>query len=125
MERLHPKQSLRLASIAILVVGLAAAFCIYLFADDPATDPSGSQVVIVEGSSYSVPLSSNKLYVRDVQRFGGKAALLFDDLNRWFAGRWQGRALAETIFWISLFASLAVFLIARYLYPDEPRKSDE
>jgi hypothetical protein len=72
MERLHPKQSLHLASLAILVLGLAAACFIYLFADDPAADPSGSQIVIVEGSSYSVPLSSNKLYVRDVQRFGGR-----------------------------------------------------
>jgi hypothetical protein len=36
-----------------------------------------------------------------------------------------GRALAGTILWISLIASLAVFLIARFLYPDEPRRPGE
>jgi hypothetical protein len=119
------KLRLYLASLAILAIGLAAAACIYLFVDDAATDAGGSQVVIVDGSSYSVPLNSTKLYVRDVQRFGGKAALLFDDLGRWFAERWQGRALAATILWISIIVSLGVFLIARYLYPDEPRRPGE
>jgi hypothetical protein len=80
---------------------------------------------LVDGSSYSVPLNTNKLYVRDVQRFGGKAALLFDDLGRWFAERWQGRALAGTILWISIIVSLAVCLVARYLYPDEPGRPGE
>ena len=119
------KHRLYLASLAILAIGLAAAACIYLFVDDPAADPSGSQIVIVDGNAYPVPLSSNKLYVRDVQRFGGKAAVLFDDLSRWFAERWQGRALAGTILWISVIVSLVVFLTARYLYPDEPRRPGE
>lgn len=115
-----PKGVLYRVSAGILVVGLAVAACIYLFVDDSTADPRGSQTVIVDGSTYSIPLNATKLYTRDLARFGGKAAILFDDLNQWFAGLWEGRALAGTILWISVIASLAVFLAARYLFPDEP-----
>jgi hypothetical protein len=120
MQKADPKRVLYRVSIGILVVGLAAAACIYLFVDDSAADLRGSQTVIVDGSTYSIPLNATKLYTRDLARFGGKAAILFDDLNQWFAGLWEGRALARTILWISVIASLAVFLAARYLFPDEP-----
>ena len=115
-----PKGALYRVSIGILVVGLAVAACIYLFVDDSTADLHGSQTVIVDGSTYSIPLNATKLYRRDLARFGGKAAILFDDLSRWFAGLWEGRALAGTILWISVIASVAVFLTARYLFPDEP-----
>jgi hypothetical protein len=117
-----PKGVLYQVSIGILVVGLAAASCIYLFVDDSPADLRGSQIVIVDGSTYSIPLNATKLYTRDLARFGGKAAILFDDLSQWFAGLWEGRALASTILWISVIASLALFLTARYLFPDKPHR---
>jgi hypothetical protein len=115
-----PKQVLYRVSIGILVAGLAAAACIYLFVDDSTADLRGSQTVIVDGSTYSIPLNATKLYTRDLARFGGKAAILFDDLSRWFAGLWEGTALASTVLWISVIVSLSVFMAARYLFPDEP-----
>jgi hypothetical protein len=119
MRKLHPRRILHLAAMAILALGLGAATAIYLLADD-TDDSSDNQTILVNGVTYSVPASATKLYVRDLQRFGGKAALVFDDLNRWFSGLWRGRALAGTILWISVIASLAVLLAARYLFPDEP-----
>jgi hypothetical protein len=58
------------------------------------------------------------MYRRELQRFGGKAALLFDDFNRWFKGLWHGKSLAVTVVWITAFISLGVFLFARLLPPD-------
>jgi hypothetical protein len=46
-------------------------------------------------------------------RFGGRASVLFDDFNRWFAGLWRGKALGVTIGWLSAGTSLALFLVAR------------
>ncbi|HTN29156.1 MAG TPA: hypothetical protein VL180_15355 [Burkholderiales bacterium] len=124
MAKPHPRRVLHLVALAILAFGLGAAACIYLLTDD-SDDTAGGQVVILSGgSTYSIPANATKLYVRDLQRFGGKAALVFDDLNRWFAGLWHGRALASTILWISIAVSLAVFLVARYLFPDEPVRPD-
>jgi hypothetical protein len=44
--------------------------------------------------------------------------VIFDELNRWFASLWQGKRLGITLGWISVVASLGVFLLARYLYPE-------
>lgn len=90
------------ASIVILAVGIAAAILIYVNAED---DPDATIQAIV----------AFKPYVRELQRFGGKASVLFDEFDRWFAGLWQGKSLAITVAWISLLASLGVFLCASRL----------
>ena len=94
----------------MLVVGFAAGAAIYLFADD---EQSATSYVIVGDSAYPVDPSSSKAYVRQLERFGGKAAVIFDDFNRWFAGRWQGKALGVTVGWISIAAAVVIFWIAR------------
>jgi hypothetical protein len=53
-----------------------------------------------------------KTYVRDLERFGGKAAVLFDEFNRWFAARWHGKALGVTIAWLSVGAATLLFWIS-------------
>jgi hypothetical protein len=115
---MHPRRILQFAAVAILAFGLGAAGCIYLLTDD-SEEVSGGQVVIVDGTTYSVPANVTKRYTRDLQMFGGKAALVFDDLGRWFSGLWHGRALARTVLCLTLFASLALVMIARYFFPTE------
>ena len=56
-----------------------------------------------------------KTYVRDLERFGGKAAVLFDDFNRWFAALWQGKALGATIAWLSVLAAGLIYAIASHI----------
>ena len=59
----------------------------------------------------------SKRYRRDLEQYGGKANVIFDELNRWFASLWQGKRLGITLGWISVIASLGLFFLARYLYP--------
>ena len=120
---MHPRRILQFAGVAILAFGLGAAGCIYVLTGD-SEEVSGGHTIIVDGNAYSVPANTTKLYVRDLQRFGGKAALIFDDLSRWFAGLWHGRALAGTVLWLALIVSLALFMGGRYLYPDDPNEPD-
>ena len=103
------KRILRFVSVAILAFGVGAAACIYALVDESAGD----------ATAYGVPPHATKLYARQLQEFGGKAALVFDDLNRWFAGLWHGKALAGTILTIGVIVSLGVFLVSRSLPPDE------
>ena len=35
--------------------------------------------------------ATTKTYVRELERFGGEAAVLFDEFNGWFAARWHGK----------------------------------
>ena len=101
------------SSIAVLVAGMCAAAAIYLTAED---DPLAGayQVVTVDGKAYPIAPGQSKAYVRQVQQFGGKAAVLFDEIGRWFAGLWRGKSLAITVGWISIFAAAAL-LLAGYL----------
>jgi hypothetical protein len=111
------QKRLTLCSIIVAVVGLCSALLIYVTAGEDTID-EGFQIVIVDGKAYPIPLADTRMYRRDLQRFGGKAALLFDDLNRWFKGLWRGRSLAVTVVWITGFVSLGLFLLARNWPPD-------
>lgn len=92
-------------SFGILVIGLTAGLVIYLMAEDEALNLAIYEMTI------------SKTYVRELQRFGGRAAVVFDDFHRWFAGLWRGKALGVTIAWLSAGTSLALFVVARRL-PD-------
>jgi hypothetical protein len=108
---------------AVLIAGLCGAVAIWLTAgDDPG--PAASQFVVVDGKTYPIAPGESKKYVRDVQRFGGKAGVLFDELNRWFAGLWQGRSLAITVGWIAVFLSVGLFL-AGWIQPAGAERDDE
>jgi len=92
---------LRLGALVILAVGLASALGIYLAAADDA------------GSAALYETRISKPYVHQLERFGGKAAVMFDQLNRWFAGLWEGRQLGITVAWITVFIAGGLFLAAR------------
>ena len=118
MTNAELKKRLRLACMIILVAGLCAALLIHLVADEVVDDSLG--YVIVNGAVYPLATGDSKKYRREIERFGGKAALLFDDFNRWFGEQWRGKTLARTVAWISILASLALYLFANSLRPDAP-----
>ena len=111
----NPRTRCYAISIFVLIVGLSSALLINLTADDSPDTSGAYQVVIVDGVVYPVSPGDSKMYVREVERFGGKAAVLFDEINRWFFSLWRGKTLASTVAWITLALSLGLFLFARYL----------
>jgi hypothetical protein len=92
---------LRLGALVVLAVGLASALGIYLAAADDA------------GSAELYEMRISKTYAHQLERFGGKAAVMFDQLNRWFAGLWQGRQLGITVGCITVVIAAGLFLAAR------------
>ena len=95
---------MRLIAGLVLIVGLATAAAIYFTAEDEP-QLSSSYVIVLDPAM-------TKTYVRDLERFGGKAAVLFDEFNRWFAARWHGKALGVTIAWLSIVAAALLFWIS-------------
>jgi hypothetical protein len=92
---------LRIASLLVLVIGLSVAVGIYFFA--PERDENLAM--------YEV--TSSKQYNRTLQRFGGKASVLFDEFQTWFAARWQGKQLGVTIGWLAVGAAGVLYLLGR------------
>jgi len=103
------RRGLRLLALAILVIGLAGSAAIYVLAEEP--EPQA--YVIVGDTAYPVDPARSKIYQRDLQRYGGKMAVVFDDINRWIAARFQGKQLGVSIAAASVLAALVLFLAAR------------
>ena len=112
------RKRLMICSVVVAVVGLLGALLIYLTAGEDRERDENVQMIIADGKIYRIPLENTKMYRRDLQRFGGNAAVLFDDLHRWFTGLWRGRSLAITVAWITAGVSLGLFLFARQILYD-------
>jgi hypothetical protein len=102
---------------AILAAGLCGAALIYVAADE--APESALNYVMVDGAAYPIAPQYSKRYRRDLEQFGGKAAVLFDEFDRWFEALWRGKTLGVTLAWISVLVSLAIFLFARWLPSDQ------
>jgi len=122
MSNAELKKRLRLSAFIILLAGLCGALLIYLFAADVPDDSLG--YVIVDGKVYPLPTGDSKKYRHEVERFGGKAALAFDDFGRWFGALWQGKAPAKTLAWISIALSLGLYVLANSVGPDVPTDAE-
>ena len=96
-----------LAGLIILVSGLIASTIIYL----SATRSTGIEENLDKANS--------KVYLHDLELYGGKANLLAAEFVNWFSSLWQGEALAITIACISVVISLVMFLIACTMHDQE------
>ena len=105
----NPTLSIRLylAGAVILLAGLLGAAAIYFTAGEESGDVLGYE--IIDGKAYAITPSDSKMYRHDLERFGGKAAVLADDLNRWFAGLWTGTKLARTVAVLTIVLALGFF----------------
>ena len=92
---------MKLASVLVLAIGLSVAAGIYFFA--PERDENMATYEIAQSKQYN----------RTLQRFGGKASVLFDEFQAWFAARWQGKQLGVTIGWLAVGAAGVLYLIGR------------
>jgi hypothetical protein len=109
---------LYLLGAAILIAGLLGAVAIHATASDDLGDVLSYE--FVDGVAYPILAHESKAYRHDLERFGGKAAVMADDFSRWFSGLWRGRRLA----WMVAGAAAALALIclrkARRLPRDAP-----
>ena len=92
---------MKIASLLVLVIGLSVAASIYFFS--PERDENMAMY----------EMAASKQYNRQLQRFGGKASVLFDEIQTWFAARWQGKQLGVTIGWLSIGVAGVLYLIGR------------
>ncbi|MBU6502315.1 MAG: hypothetical protein KGQ35_05560 [Burkholderiales bacterium] len=106
-----PARRLYLTGAIVLVVGLIAAAVIYFLAANQAgTDAAGYN--IVGGTAYPITLDESSRALQQVERLGGKPAVLTLKFHRWFLSLWHGRRLACTLAVLSAAVSLLCFHIA-------------
>ncbi len=86
----------------LLLLGFGSALVIYLTAKPEPIDP-------LRGDP-----RGNKKYLHEMQVIGGKANLLADEFQDWFAEQWQGATLARTVVVLTVGVSLAFRFVATH-----------
>ncbi|NTW98463.1 MAG: hypothetical protein HGB35_00700 [Geobacteraceae bacterium] len=99
-------------TVAILLVGLVSAAIIYLTAGEAPNDPFAE-------------FEKSKKFTYELERMGGKAALVANDFNTWFAGLWQGETLAYTVAAITVIIAAGYYFIATGLAKEAQSKIKE
>jgi len=107
------RESLILIGAIIMLVGLGSSILIYKLAGNDSNRVLGYE--IIDGSAYPIRPEDSKMYRRDLELYGGKAAVVVDDFSRWFVGLWHGKSLAFTVAGISIFISFIFFFAATRL----------
>ncbi len=110
------------AGAIVLAVGLLAAIGIYVTATDEITSLQGYE--ISGGTVRAITADSSRRYRHELERNGGKMAVLMDDFLRWFGGLWHGRQLAYTLAFLAMAVSLLCFWLADSLTPRPSRGAD-
>jgi hypothetical protein len=110
------RKVITLVSVAVLALGLCGAALIYLTAGEESDGAVTYEVI--NGIAYPVEPGDSKAYQRELERFGGKANVLAAQFTSWFVGLWRGKTLAFTVAFLSIVASLALYLYAKYLEPE-------
>ena len=86
---------------AILAGGFLAAAVIYVVAGpEPENSPGYDPM-------------QNKMFLHDLELYGGKANVLAAEFRGWFVGLWQGRNLAFTVAVLTILSVLALRFFAR------------
>lgn len=102
---------MRQMAAGILIVGLSISAVVFAIAPAEVEDEQGGVHVISAANS--------KKYQLELQRIGGKAAVVAAEFNDWFDGLWHGRQLAGTLAVLSLAGALLCLLAAKIPPLDE------
>jgi hypothetical protein len=104
---------LNLISAIILLVGLGGAVFIY----QTAANNSNSVLGYEEGggSVYPITPENSKMFLRDLELYGGKANVLAYQFRSWLVGLWHGKSLAFTVACIAIVVSFGFFYAANHL----------
>jgi hypothetical protein len=95
----------------MLGLGLGSALVIFLTADPEVEDP-------LLGDRFG-----QKKYLREMRTLGGQGNVVAAEFNEWFAGLWEGRALAGTVAVITVGAVLVFRFVATH--PEAPVEEND
>jgi hypothetical protein len=104
---------LNLISAIIMLVGLGSAVLIYQRAANDSNSALGYEDE--GGSVHPVMPEDSKMYLRDLELFGGKANVLAYQFRHWLDGLWHGKSLSFTVGCITILISFGFFYAANHL----------
>jgi hypothetical protein len=94
----------------VMLVGLCSAIFIYWTAGENSSNTLGYDAD--GGAVYPIMPEDSRKYLRDLELYGGKAAVLTEEFKRWFVGLWHGKSLAWVVAGTTILVSFGFFYAA-------------
>jgi len=111
IERIaDPLKRCHVITASILLAGSGSAAAIYLTAGEDPPNPFAE-------------FEKSKKFVNQLERMGGKAALVANDFNTWFAGLWRGESLAYTVAVITVVIAAVYYFVSTGLAAEARSKN--
>ena len=101
---------LYVSGVLVLIIGLGSALWVYLSSISQVAD--------------DLTAFNAKQYDFQLERIGGRQALLIARFNDWLASLWHGRQLAYTLAILAIVLALLCFWLADCLAREDPSESD-
>lgn len=111
-HNLNPLTRCYAVTSAILASGFSCALVIYLTSGEAPENPFAEY-------------ENSKRFAHEVERMGGKTAIIANDLSKWFAGLWHGEKLSYTVAVITIVIAAVYYFVATGLAVDEDRKDSD
>ena len=109
---------LNLIGALVMLIGLGSSIFIYSTAGKDSNNILGYEAN--GGVVYPVLPEDSKKYLRDLELYGGKTAVLAEEFKHWFAGLWHGKSLAWVVAGTTIFISFCCFYAANTGFPHIP-----
>jgi hypothetical protein len=107
--------------VIVVVTGWLAAAVVFSRAPADSDRSTGEYRIVGHQVFSSDDASSREL--QQLERLGGKAAVLTFKFNRWFASLWHGRPLAYVLASLSLLAALGCLHVAGLMGEPDTRST--
>ena len=98
----------RLAALVVAVLGLGSAAVVWL--------------TTAETVATTVDRSRSAAMQNQLERFGGKFAVLSADFSNWFESLWQGRQLATTLVVVTALVAALLLWVGHLASEGAPRR---
>jgi len=102
-----------LAGIIVLIAGLASAALIFISTAD------------YTGGELEYEITHSKSYEFQLERIGGKSAVLGVELTQWLVSLWHGKRLAFSVAFLSIGFAMICFWLADYYSSKYQRDNTE
>jgi hypothetical protein len=111
-KSIAPLLRCRIIACGILLSGFCCAAAIYLTAPEVPDNPFAEY-------------ENSKRFAHEVERMGGKAAIVANDISTWLTGLWQGQQLSYTIAVITVIIAVGYYFVATGLIGQALLRHDE
>jgi hypothetical protein len=123
IEQTKIRSLLNRLAVFILVAGWSAAVLVYLNGADDSGNVVGYETV--DGQRFEIRAEDSRRYTNDLERIGGRTAVMAAAIDTWLGGLLHGKRLAFSLALVSLGGAFLCWWIADHPDYRQPQAASD